>query len=74
MGAKAQKKYDGKHGLMPGFKCDPEKERALADQRLKRKERWKIKEAARALRAQGFVMDKFQQHIRNLTGRKGLSE
>lgn len=70
MGAKATKKYDGKHGLMPGFKFDPEKERALGEQRYARKEQVLKKQAMRRLQAQGFVLDDFTKHIKNLTGRK----
>ena len=63
-------KYHPKLGLLPGFKRDPSAERAKAEERLAHREKVRTVKAKKALLAQGFVMDKFMGHIRNLTGRK----
>ena len=67
MGAKAQRKYCGKSGLLPGYGVDPRVAKEQAEKRQERRESFRIKLARKKLEMQGFVMDKFQKHIKRLT-------
>ena len=67
---KAPKKYDGKHGLLPGFKRDPSAERRSGERRLEEKSKILVQEAKKKLKASGFSMDRFMGEIKNYIGRK----
>lgn len=54
---------------MPGFRLTAEQKEHYARLAEEKRDRSRIKEAAKKLKASGFQMDKLQQTIKNLTGK-----
>jgi hypothetical protein len=60
------RKFDKGWRPLPGFRTNPEQQRELADRTEEAEAKAKVLKAKKKLRAQGFVMDKFQNYIKNL--------
>ena len=60
-------KYGKNFRPMPGFQVNPDQIRRAKEEAEERREQKRVKEIARRLRAEGFVMDKFVEHVKRYT-------
>lgn len=67
MGAKAPRKFDKSWNPMPGFRASSDVKRKIADQHEELREKQKVKDATKRLRAQGFEFDKLKKHVERFT-------
>lgn len=67
MGAKAPRKFDKSWNPMPGFRASSDVKRKMADQQEQFREKQKVKDAAKRLRAEGFEFDKLTKHVERYT-------
>lgn len=67
MGAKAPRKFDKSWNPMPGFRASSDVKREMADKAEEHRDRQRVKDATKRLRAEGFEFDKLTKHAKRFS-------